>query len=238
VYGNALESCSQTNMALTGYTRTGSCVEYQDDAGSHHICIDLSSTTGGNFCTVTGQSDWCSSYMTCDTTNQGDDVNDNEGNDNDAESNGDNSSATCPVEDWCVCQWAFASYLEKAGGCDYIQDIKCEAINMEALVAYSNLAGGYKDYNGKYTNALNCIMNRCNVSDEVQAQYVTSRKQKRSGYNYENGEGNVTSSLTFITGAVISVVGAACLFIFISSKKRASDAAKKDISENNYRTIP
>ena len=54
VNGNALSSCSSDGMALTGYTRTGSCVDKNDDSGSHHICIDLSSTTGGDFCDVTG----------------------------------------------------------------------------------------------------------------------------------------------------------------------------------------
>jgi len=147
IYGNKLKSCSEpnSNMALTGYTRSGSCVEYQDDSGSHHICIDLSSTNGGDFCTVTGQSDWCSSYMTCD-------------NDED-----DDSEDLCPIQNWCVCQWAFASYIAKAGGCDYIQDIKCNAINIEALKAYKKLAGGAQDVNGKYTNALRCLESRCNV---------------------------------------------------------------------------
>jgi hypothetical protein len=40
-------------MALTGYTRSGQCYAHDDDHGSHHVCIDLSSTTGGNFCSVT-----------------------------------------------------------------------------------------------------------------------------------------------------------------------------------------
>jgi uncharacterized protein (DUF2237 family) len=46
-------------MALTGYTRTGLCNAHDDDQGSHHVCVDLSSTTGGNFCSVTvGPSSW------------------------------------------------------------------------------------------------------------------------------------------------------------------------------------
>lgn len=63
VYGEALQSCSSDGMALTGYTRSGSCVETQDDSGSHHICIDLSSLGGndggGNFCDVTGKTYVC-----------------------------------------------------------------------------------------------------------------------------------------------------------------------------------
>ena len=197
VYGNALESCSQSSMALTGYTRSGSCVEYQDDKGSHHICIDLSSTTdnGGNFCTVTGQSDWCSSYMPCDTSSNTDDNK----NDN---ANGDQ---TCPVQNWCVCQWAFTSYIEKAGGCDNVQDIQCDAINMEALLAYSNLAGGYKDYNGKYTNALNCIESRCGVSS-ANLSMISSRSQRAGGLSNQ------------VAPAII-LASVACFIFIITSKK-------------------
>merc|ERR1719182_424154 len=93
VQGTPLGRCSHTGMALTGWTRNGHCVDYNDDGGSHHICVDLSSssTSGGNFCSVTGQSNWCSSDMSCD---------------------GD-PSRQCPVQHWCVCQWAFSSYLER-----------------------------------------------------------------------------------------------------------------------------
>merc|ERR1711871_1200491 len=84
VQGKALEKCSGPNMALTGFTRNGKCVDENDDAGSHHICIDMASNVGGNFCQVTGQPNWCDSKMACD---------------------GD-ASRQCPVKDWCVCQWA------------------------------------------------------------------------------------------------------------------------------------
>ncbi len=53
VHGSALQKCSQHGMALTGFSRTGECYAHDDDQGSHHVCIDLSSTTGGNFCAVT-----------------------------------------------------------------------------------------------------------------------------------------------------------------------------------------
>eukprot|EP00587_Corethron_hystrix_P012010 CAMPEP_0113297920 /NCGR_PEP_ID=MMETSP0010_2-20120614/579_1 /TAXON_ID=216773 ORGANISM="Corethron hystrix, Strain 308" /NCGR_SAMPLE_ID=MMETSP0010_2 /ASSEMBLY_ACC=CAM_ASM_000155 /LENGTH=113 /DNA_ID=CAMNT_0000150885 /DNA_START=40 /DNA_END=378 /DNA_ORIENTATION=- /assembly_acc=CAM_ASM_000155 len=88
VFGNELQSCSQSNsnMALTGYTRSGSCVDYNDDAGSHHICIDISSTDQ-NFCTVTGQSDWCSSSMPCDNGDNSSSYNDDDGN-------------LCPLVNW------------------------------------------------------------------------------------------------------------------------------------------
>ncbi|KAL9183535.1 hypothetical protein ACHAXT_004391 [Thalassiosira profunda] len=136
VYGKALEPCSANGAALTGFTRTGYCVDKNDDEGSHHICINLGSiaSSGQNFCSVTGQSDWCSSTdMPCHE-NQSDE--------------------TCAVESWCVCQWAFASYIEKAGGCEAIQDVKCDSINMQALKAYESDSS-------KYGEALACLYERC-----------------------------------------------------------------------------
>ena len=50
VKGEVLQKCSGTGMALTGFTRNGQCIDENDDQGSHHVCIDMSSTTGGNFC--------------------------------------------------------------------------------------------------------------------------------------------------------------------------------------------
>ena len=137
VYGQPLQPCSTDGMALTGFTRTGYCVEQSDDTGSHHICINLSSTNGGNFCDVTGQSDWCSSEMPCV----------------------DNPNDNCLVQDWCVCQWAFASYLQNAGGCDQIQDIQCDAINLEAVIAYQATARQQE----KYADALQCLVERCGL---------------------------------------------------------------------------
>jgi len=181
VYGDELSSCSESNnnMALTGYTRSGSCVEYQDDYGSHHICIDLSSNTGGNFCDVTGQSDWCSSYMQCDTGN--------------GYSHDDDDGNTCPIKYWCVCQWAFASYIEKAGGCDYIQDIKCDAVNMQAAIAYTSLASKQE----KYKNALECIEKRCNVK-------ISSKR-------------NNSTVLLFTALSVVTMIGVA--FIYYKQKR-------------------
>ena len=40
---------------------------------------------------------------------------------------GTNNDGDCLVQDLCVCQWAFAAYLQKAVGCDSIQEIVCEA---------------------------------------------------------------------------------------------------------------
>ena len=65
VNGGRLKSCSSVGMALTGWTRNGYCAGAANDRGSHHICIDLSSTSGGNFCKVTAQPNWCSAMMPC-----------------------------------------------------------------------------------------------------------------------------------------------------------------------------
>lgn len=140
VYGKPLSKCSQTGMALTGFTRTGHCVEKKDDEGSHHICIDLSSESlnGKNFCEVTKQDDWCDSKMECD----------------------DGSDKKCPVEHWCVCQWAFEGYLDKAGGCDSIQEIDCDATNNEAILAYQ----ADEEEHGE---ALACLKKRCNLDGAV-----------------------------------------------------------------------
>ena len=138
VYGRTLQPCSSNGSALTGYTRSGSCVDYQDDAGSHHICIDLASmsSSGRNFCQVTGQSDWCSANMPCH----------------------EDQNESCQVENWCVCQWAFASYIQRAGGCDAIQYIQCDAINMQALSAYASSS------DEAHREALACIYSRCMTS--------------------------------------------------------------------------
>lgn len=160
VYGESLQPCSYDGMALTGYTRSGYCVDRWNDQGSHHICIDLSSLGGGgsdnentnnennydtnnqNFCEVTGQSDWCSLQdMPCHE---------------------DPDYSGCPVTNWCVCQWAFASYIEKSGGCDNIQTVVCESINLEAVLAYQKESSKW-NANPKYYTALSCIMDRCGL---------------------------------------------------------------------------
>jgi uncharacterized protein (DUF2237 family) len=146
VFGETLQSCSSDGMGLTGWTRNGHCIDYNDDQGSHHICINLSptSTTGGNFCSVTGQSNWCSSSMPCH----------------------DDSSLICQVQNWCVCQWAFASYIQNTGGCDKIQELQCIAINMQALEAYRNHRAAYSN---KIASALVCLEERCGLTCSSQS---------------------------------------------------------------------
>merc|ERR1719148_374881 len=150
VYGKPLESCSEDGMALTGFTRSGSCVELDEDVGSHHICIDMSSldgmnpdqtdpTTSQDFCQVTGQPDWCASQdMACHEGGNG---------------------GGCPVVDWCVCQWAFSEYVNAAGGCEKIQQVKCESTNLEAVVAYNKV----HLTKPKIQTALECLVAKCHL---------------------------------------------------------------------------
>ena len=131
VYGAPLKKCSGPGMALTGFTREGTCTDRVDDAGSHHICIEMDSVDGGNFCEVTGQPNWCDDYMQCD-----------------------GKRGLCPVQHWCVCEWAFASYITRAGGCDKIQSIDCEATNRWAYLHYQQKGA---------SEALACLESRCGL---------------------------------------------------------------------------
>ena len=56
-------------------------------------------------------------------------------------------------------QWAFASYIENAGGCDKIQNIVCEATNKVALTAYREHAHESE----RIANALSCLEKRCGL---------------------------------------------------------------------------
>jgi len=134
VKGTALQTCSKKGMALTGFTRDGHCQDDgDDDAGSHHICIQMKP----DFCKVTGQSNWCGDKMQCmDEPGQ------------------------CAIGNWCVCQWAFAGYIQKAGGCDAIVEVQCDATNMAALKAYK--ASQSNDPSIKA--ALECLEKRCGLA--------------------------------------------------------------------------
>ena len=65
----------------------------------------------------------------------------------------------CPVSNWCVCQWAFEGYIAKAGGCDAIQDIMCDAVNIVALKAY---AADPKEHG----MALACLKEKCKLPQD------------------------------------------------------------------------
>jgi len=149
VLGEGLSTCSKPGNALTGFTRDGHCQDQgNDDEGSHHICIKMKR----DFCLVTGQPNWCESNMTC-MGQQG----------------------TCAIKNWCVCQWAFAAYIQKAGGCNSIVDIQCDATNMAALRAYRGQAS-----DPHIAVALDCLSQRCSIPPGIQ-ESGTSNLQQGSG---------------------------------------------------------
>jgi len=137
ILGGKLEDCSQPGMAMTGFTRDGRCADLgSQDAGSHHVCIKMKS----DFCTVTGQPNWCT---TREFPCMG-------------------KAGVCPIGNWCVCQWAFSRYLEMAGGCDSASvEVKCDAINMATYTAYS------QSDNPAHKVALECIKKRCSPVKET-----------------------------------------------------------------------
>merc|ERR1711865_993970 len=151
VYGEPLQLCSSSGMAMTGFTRNGKCQDQNDDTGSHHICIDLQSTVTKdgqpfNFCKATGQPNWCSQEGSCF-----------------------NAAGECPRKNWCVCQWAFTGYLAKAGGCDMIQKIQCESVNQAALYAYNKEVTKNVNFmidGGKVRDSLACLKKRCCEGDK------------------------------------------------------------------------
>jgi len=65
------------------------------------------------------------------------------------------SSGQCPIKNWCVCQWAFARYIQLSGGCDFIQTIKCDAIHESVISTYQSKR--------EYQYALDCLVQRCNI---------------------------------------------------------------------------
>mmetsp|Transcript_22655 Transcript_22655/g.39855 ORF Transcript_22655/g.39855 Transcript_22655/m.39855 type:complete len:188 (+) Transcript_22655:55-618(+) len=134
IMGKELSFCSQPGTAMTGFTRDGRCADVGPaDAGAHHVCIKMKS----DFCTVTGQPNWCTTRNFPCMGKKG----------------------MCPIGNWCVCQWAFSRYLAKAGGCDSIVDLVCDATNLAAFTAYSR--SGRREH----VAALECIKKRCGFVD-------------------------------------------------------------------------
>jgi len=149
VSGSSLSLCSEDGMAMTGFTRDGHCTEQNDDKGSHHICIDLSSTSQ-NFCQQTKQDNWCDEKGTCAHCSGG---------------SCQEGDGKCPRKHWCVCQWAFAAYVHKLG-CDNIETVVCDATNKVAIDSYKKMLA--KDPHAKadgapMIEALACLEKRCNL---------------------------------------------------------------------------
>eukprot|EP00746_Dinoflagellata_sp_MGD_P143965 gnl/MRDRNA2_/MRDRNA2_76727_c0_seq1.p1 gnl/MRDRNA2_/MRDRNA2_76727_c0~~gnl/MRDRNA2_/MRDRNA2_76727_c0_seq1.p1 ORF type:complete len:464 (-),score=76.38 gnl/MRDRNA2_/MRDRNA2_76727_c0_seq1:26-1255(-) len=182
VTGTELKQCSHTGEAQTGWLRSGQCIDKDDDKGSHHICMKVT----GDFCEKTGQPDWCDEKMQC----QGQD-------------------GKCPIVNWCVCQWAFAKYLQEAGGCDAVEKVDCGATNQAAVDAYkgsddpTNLA------------ALQCLSERCGFSAVV----ASSRP-----WRIIEGFG----TLGIITGSIMAIDHA--IIQQIKAKRDAEELEQQQIS--------
>lgn len=154
VYGRPLAECSLPGMAVTGYTRTGYCNLHQGDSGSHNVCVDISNVANGqNFCEITGQSDWCSENDRCDSQ----------------------AGYDCPRQNWCICEWAFASLIN-AKGCGAVstEAIQCEAVSGKTIVAYREAMSLSSQYGGRISSnnaatALQCLQSLCELSDEYVA---------------------------------------------------------------------
>eukprot|EP00808_Paulinella_micropora_P016880 g14435.t1 len=84
-----------------------------------------------DFCIATGQSNWCTKPI-----------------------NGK------PIGHWCVCQWAYASYLQaKGGNCQAFSHVDCQATNMQALLSYRQQAPN----DASIANALKCLEQVCSI---------------------------------------------------------------------------
>ena len=129
---------------------------------------------GGGYCKWCSQSDWCNSEMSCH----------------------EDSNELCQVQHWCVCQWAFASYVENSGGCDAIQDIVCDAINVQAVLAYQKHGN-----NQKYQNALDCLVERCGI--EISSSYIQNMQNLLQINTVSNWKMvGVVSGMVLIVGIV------------------------------------
>jgi len=181
--GEPLKTCSKPGMAMTGFTRDGKCQDLgDDDAGSHHICIQMKD----DFCIQTGQPNWCADDMPC------------MGQDGD-----------CPIGNWCVCQWAFARYIQMAGGCDAIVDLQCDATNLAALKAYE----AQKAEDKSIQDALDCIKQKCpsTVSSLQGLSDVSMKPSFTSGW-----------SATGAASALCLVLVAAAVVFLVAARRRAA----------------
>eukprot|EP00392_Amoebophrya_sp_AT5.2_P011446 g11523.t1 len=138
VLGDDLALCSHDGEAMTGFTRDGNCVEKQDDAGSHHICLNLNSAKGGgkSFCALSGQDEWCAQPDVC-MTDGGEDT----------------TGKKCARKNWCVCQHRFQNLLENDESICQKLEIHMDATNMYTLVEYCKDAESQKSF----AKALKCL---------------------------------------------------------------------------------
>jgi len=149
VLGTPLLPCSRPGMALTGYTRDGKCTDHKDDTGSHHVCLKMHEAPE-DLCKLTKQSDWCSQLQPCQSA----------------------PATRCPIQNWCICQWAFDHALTRLQQESKTTDdackalpIDCHATNREALKAYDHYSQTAPDPSSrvKARNAASCIRRQCGI---------------------------------------------------------------------------
>ena len=61
---------------------------------------------------------------------------------------------SCPINNWCVCEWALASYVDKEG-CDAVR-IHCDATNRKVIDHYARASSS-----PRVESALSCVMKQC-----------------------------------------------------------------------------
>jgi hypothetical protein len=139
LYGLQLEDCSWPGTAAAGFIEGPKCIHFGIDDDSHNICLDIPTVEDNDFCDMTGQENWCNGTLPCT----------------------ENPDELCPVRNFCVRDYSFSAYLERAGGCDRIGHIKCEATNMMTILDYEERISVDHDMSAAY--ALDCIKEKCQI---------------------------------------------------------------------------
>lgn len=103
-------------------------------------------------------------------------------------------SGTCKIGNWCVCQWAFSRYLERAGGCDSVVDLVCDATNQAAFDAY------VRSDRPADRAALDCIKKRCGFFKDVEDNASSLSQPDVSAISIVESDAN--SSIAHTKGAL------------------------------------
>lgn len=156
--GGRLQPCSHPHGARTGFFRDGTCRHGAEDVGSHHVCLKRVDEA---FCQGTGQSNWCTSELTCHDSNAG----------------------RCPIREWCVCEWAFARFVREHG-CDAIGEVDCSATNALVVQHYTALESPAIE---ETSEALRCLRSKCGLEGVPEGIALTRSDQYTSNANPANG---------------------------------------------------
>ena len=151
IWAEPMERCSGDGMAMTGSKKTGYCTNDGDEEDFEVVCINIEKAKqpglfygGYDFCTVIGDTDpnWCDEYHPCHH----------------------DPHQECSVQNWCVDAESLAEFIHKAGGCDKIGELNCEATNEKVLAHYEEEVLNGEDSDRKLEIALDCIKQRCGKS--------------------------------------------------------------------------